>query len=164
MTIILHNIRSGNMFTYAVYILQVFSNFAFFFANLAIKQNITLGYICKDVNSGYTNYIICISWIKLNPFGSISEVDCCQIIFVFPFRSLLSGIEILCPYCSYEKIVDIIICLGDIQLNLLCLLIFLCLLSTITYRPVSIGINVDPVCIDNVTVTNIICGSYILHL
>ena len=85
--------------------------------------------------------------------------------FVFLFRFLLSGIfAILCQYSSEEKIVGIATCLGDILLNFLCLLISLCLLSTINYSPVSIDINVDPVCIDYVTVTSIIfaVGPYCL--
>ena len=78
-------------------------------------------------------------------------------IFVFLFRLLLSSIfAALYKYSSSEKIVGIVTGLGDILLSFLCLLIFLCLLSTINYRAVSIDINVEPVSIDYVTVRTII--------
>ena len=62
-------------------------------------------------------------------------------------------VSALCYFCnsyqcsSKEKIVDIITGLGDMLLNFLYFLVFLYLLSTINYEPVSIGIDVELVCI-----------------
>ena len=56
------------------------------------NKNPILGHISKVVNSGYKNYVICISQNDLSPFSPFSEIDCYQVIFVFLFRFLLSVI------------------------------------------------------------------------
>ena len=70
------NIRSENMLSYAVYVLQLFS---IFFVHLYwfgySKKNPFLGYIFKVVNRRYKNYLIYIL------FRPISEIDWYQKIF-----------------------------------------------------------------------------------
>ena len=47
------------------------------------KKSLILGCICKVVNSIYKKYVTFISQIRLNPSGTISEIDWQQVIFVF---------------------------------------------------------------------------------
>ena len=120
------------------------------------KINPILGYICKVVNEVYGNHVISSLKNQLKLTSTYFRYRLVPRDIFFLFRFLLSCIfPTRYQYSSQKRIVGILTDIGEIQLNFICLLIFLCLLRTIKYRSVSIDINVEPVCIVSVTVTSI---------
>ena len=84
------------MFIYAVYVLQLFSNFFnFLWWYGHSKKNPILDYTWKVLNSGFKFYVISVAYINLSLFGSISEIDWCQVVFLFLFRFNSLPIELL---------------------------------------------------------------------
>ena len=139
----------------------------FFYADWAIPREIPFQAIFAKLQTVDIRNMLFVNLSLLSQLKPIQTyIRNILVILVCPFRFLLSDIfETLYQQSSQERIVGIVRDLGDILLSFLCLLIFLCLLNTINYWPVSIDINVAFACIDYVTtVTSIIFSWSVLSL